>query len=317
MRTLRAVCLKRPAARLGATQPTLGFGVGIFGKAALTAVGTKVVSDAGLLGPCLLGENRMHRDVDRVAELRARVVPLAGASRPAEAHVPKVTTFGQAAALMALRLDDSRAGQSNSRIWRWVATNPKASFAEAQAALPSENRSQLEQERRYCLRCLKILGDLAPASEEGLISASERAEQAGEFEVVSEIDARERTLTNIVRRRGQPKFRKALLNAYKGMCAVTGCAVPEVLEAAHVRWYAGEHTNVVTNGLLLRSDVHALFDLGKISIDPTTLLIQVSPTLKGTEYEYLDGKRLRNPSPQALCPTPASLEWHYQNIRSW
>ena len=260
----------------------------------------------------------MHDDVDVIAELRARVVALAGGSRPAQSHVPRGTTIEQAAALMAFRLDDSRSGQSNAQIWRWVVANPHASLDEARAALPSENRSQLEQERRCCLRCLRALGPgLDSSSDRDLVVAAQRAEQAGEFDALSDIDARERVLANLVRRRGQPKFRKELLSAYEGRCAMTGCSVLEVLEAAHLRWYAGEHTNVVTNGLLLRSDIHALFDVGKISIDPETLTIQVSPTLEGTEYESLDGKPLRYPSSRSQHPALTSLVWHRKTIRSW
>ena len=81
------------------------------------------------------------------------------------------------------------------------------------------------------------------------------------------MDGRERAIGAIVRRRGQPAFRRALLEAYHERCAVTGCDAPEALEAAHVVPYRGVATNHPANGLLLRADLHALFDLGLIAVD--------------------------------------------------
>lgn len=80
--------------------------------------------------------------------------------------------------------------------------------------------------------------------------------------IISEEDARQRELRAVFLRRGQEKFRKDLINAYKSRCAVTGCNIVEILEAAHIIPYRGEHTNRCNNGLLLRADIHTLFDLG-------------------------------------------------------
>ncbi|MBB5371960.1 HNH endonuclease [Acidocella aromatica] len=70
----------------------------------------------------------------------------------------------------------------------------------------------------------------------------------------------------IVLRRGQSSFRKKLMIAYESRCAITGCTIPEVLEAAHISPYMGDKTNHVTNGLLLRADIHTLFDCGLIEV---------------------------------------------------
>jgi len=67
---------------------------------------------------------------------------------------------------------------------------------------------------------------------------------------------RRRRLAAITERRGQPAFRRKILLAYEGRCAFTGCDVEEVLEAAHIYPYQGDATDVISNGLLLRSDVH-------------------------------------------------------------
>ena len=74
-------------------------------------------------------------------------------------------------------------------------------------------------------------------------------------------DLRTRAHREITVRRGQKKFRKALFAAYRNRCAVTGSSVYFVLEAAHIDRYFGDHSNHVTNGLLLRADLHTLFDL--------------------------------------------------------
>lgn len=73
-------------------------------------------------------------------------------------------------------------------------------------------------------------------------------------------DSRRRILREIVMRQGQPAFRSGLLTAYEGQCALTGCTVVEVLEAAHITPYLGPETNHITNGLLLRSDLYTLWD---------------------------------------------------------
>ena len=80
-------------------------------------------------------------------------------------------------------------------------------------------------------------------------------------------DGRKKIERMVTLRQGQPAFRKALLDAYERRCAVTGCPIDDVLEAAHISPYLGEHTNHVTNGLLLRADIHTLFDRGLIKVD--------------------------------------------------
>lgn len=123
-------------------------------------------------------------------------------------------------------------------------------------------------------------------------------------------------MASIVRRQGQPAFRKALLEAYDGKCAITGCDVLAILEAAHVHPYMGEHTNVVSNGLLLRTDIHTLVDLWLIAIDPETLTVLVSPALDGTEYAGLRGMPLRATTNPNSRVSSDALAWH-RNACDW
>lgn len=154
---------------------------------------------------------------------------------------------------------------------------------------------------------------LAPAPTASEVAAgvdevvSAAAADDGEFDPADIVDARERVLAAITRRRGQPAFRTVLLKAYEGRCAITGCNVTEVLEAAHIHPYLGPETNHVTNGILMRADIHTLFDLNLIAIEPHTLTVCIAPGLRGGDYESLHGVSLRLPPSSALHPSAPAL----------
>jgi len=132
----------------------------------------------------------------------------------------------------------------------------------------------------------------------------------GAFSPLEAVDDRKRELRNIVRRQGQPAFRKALMDVYNGRCAISGCDVPDVLEAAHIYPYRGEHTNDPTNGLLLRADLHTLFDLYLIAVDPATMTIAISPSLLPTAYGRMDAQPLIQSMHPPFRPSAESLKWH-------
>jgi hypothetical protein len=123
-------------------------------------------------------------------------------------------------------------------------------------------------------------------------------------------DARRRVMGALVQREGQPKFRRSLLDEYSGECVITGCNVEALLEAAHIVPYRGVHTNDVTNGLLLRADLHKLFDLHMFRIDPRTHTVHLCDDLKASEYGCYEGRRLRPPKSQENMPAEASLRHH-------
>lgn len=122
---------------------------------------------------------------------------------------------------------------------------------------------------------------------------------------------RRRVLAEITARQGQPVFRQRLLAAYGGRCAISGCPVPEVLQAAHIDPYDGPASNIMPNGLLLRGDLHNLFDSGLLWID-RNLRVRVAPELGDTEYGSLDGRPLRAPDRAENGPDPAALRRHRQ-----
>lgn len=123
-------------------------------------------------------------------------------------------------------------------------------------------------------------------------------------------DQRDRVLASVVQRQGQREFRRALLEAYGEKCAITDCAVVDVLEAAHIYRYMGRETNVASNGLLLRADVHTLFDLRLISIDTSAMRVCVAPALAESEYWALSGKPFVGPSAAGFQVDQGQLARH-------
>lgn len=88
-------------------------------------------------------------------------------------------------------------------------------------------------------------------------------------------------------RRGQPKFRRMLLENYNNTCIITGCQIPQLLEAAHILPYRENPDYSLRNGLLLRADIHTLLDLNMLGIDPETKKLKLGQKLLGSE-EYRD-----------------------------
>lgn len=118
-------------------------------------------------------------------------------------------------------------------------------------------------------------------------------------------DERARVYQSIIQRRGQKKFRDAVREMYGDKCVITGCEILDVLEAAHINPYKGVKDNHPSNGLLLRADIHTLFDLDLIGIEPNEFKVYFSQALKKSEYIELEGKRLilkegQFPSKEAL-----------------
>jgi putative restriction endonuclease len=146
-----------------------------------------------------------------------------------------------------------------------------------------------------------------------VLEAMARAEVDQETATQSEAldddyDARLRIYRQIVSRQGQAGFRAALLEAYGGRCAVTGFDAAPALEGAHLRPYRGPGSNHVTNGLLLRADIHTLFDLGLLAPDPATRIIAVSKLLAGTQYAALSGYQLAEPTQPWQRPNQEALQ---------
>lgn len=111
-------------------------------------------------------------------------------------------------------------------------------------------------------------------------------------------------------RPGQAQFRDALMERYKGRCVISKCAIPEALEAAHVMPHTGDPKwDHPDNGMMLRRDLHALFDAMLWSIDPTNNRVQVAENLKTTSYRKLDGRAVD------ARVAPELLEVHFRQFK--
>lgn len=120
-------------------------------------------------------------------------------------------------------------------------------------------------------------------------------------------------------RLGQGTFRALVTSVYKRRCAVTGENILPVLEAAHIQPFAQNGPHKISNGMLLRSDFHKLFDLGYITVTKD-LKVEVSRKIhqewfNGKAYYRLHGESLHVvPDDPSLRPGPSFLEWHNQHV---
>ena len=116
-----------------------------------------------------------------------------------------------------------------------------------------------------------------------------------------------RVWAQIVRRQGQGQFRKQLLEAYEGKCCITATSEESVLDAAHITAYDGPSTNNVTNGLLLRTDLHALFDLNLLGIEPESYRVHIHNSIKDPYYKSLEMVRIRIPILESDIPSFSNM----------
>jgi hypothetical protein len=133
------------------------------------------------------------------------------------------------------------------------------------------------------------------------------------FDATSAQDDRKTVVREVVQRQGQPAFRQVLMAAYEGSCAFSRYDAPDALEAAHIRPYKGPQTNHPQNGLLLRADLHDLFDLGLVAVDVNSMKLLLADHLSGTKYEPLDGTRMFIPKRVELQPSAEALARHREH----
>lgn len=126
-------------------------------------------------------------------------------------------------------------------------------------------------------------------------------------------DERTRQVREVVARQGQDKWRSDLFVVYGGVCAVTGWDVPQALEAAHIYPYLGTVTNTVSNGLLLRRDVHSLFDAGLLTISSGGV-VRISSSLHATMAWQLSDLLAQVPPEQKGGASRRLLAWHEREV---
>ena len=118
-------------------------------------------------------------------------------------------------------------------------------------------------------------------------------------------------------RLGQQSFKAVVLDSYHRRCAISGTHIPPVLQAAHIRpvTEGGEHR--LDNGLLLRSDIHTLFDRGYLGVDTQHRLL-VGPVCGRTSATASSSTRRPGGSSTYRNAGPTGrrefLEWHYDEV---
>jgi len=148
---------------------------------------------------------------------------------------------------------------------------------------------------------------------EAVVSRMNRTSVSGMSEQAERFGA-----PQIIRPRlGQGAFRVLVTDIYQRRCAVTGERTLPALEASHIQPYSEGGSHEASNGLLLRSDIHSLFDAGYVTVTPDRCF-EVSRRIKeefenGRDYYALHGQPVTVPSDPAVRPEPSALRWHNEH----
>lgn len=119
-------------------------------------------------------------------------------------------------------------------------------------------------------------------------------------------------------RLGQGAFRVVVTDDYRRRCAITGEKTLPALDAAHIRPYSEGGEHAPSNGILLRRDIHSLFDAGYVTVSPD-LRFEVSNRIReefenGRHYYALHGQALSLPEARAHRPELDALRWHNEHV---
>jgi putative restriction endonuclease len=119
-------------------------------------------------------------------------------------------------------------------------------------------------------------------------------------------------------RLGQGSFRVMVTDAYGRRCAASGERTLPVLEAAHIKPFSAQGEHRIDNGLLLRSDLHTLYDRGYVTVTPE-YRIEVSRRIReefenGRDYYALHGRSISLPERAEDRPNPSLLDWHASSV---
>jgi len=173
--------------------------------------------------------------------------------------------------------------------------------------IPSDWKSSIQQGRRYDL-----------AIEPGLSLWRQLQVTMPFASAVREERARYGQPIITLPRLGQGSFRILVTDAYDRRCAVTNERTLPALDAAHIKPYSESGQHVIRNGILMRRDLHALFDKGYVTVTPS-MKVEVSRRIKeeyenGRDYYRLQGNTIRVPFNPSNRPSREYLEWHNLNI---
>jgi putative restriction endonuclease len=119
-------------------------------------------------------------------------------------------------------------------------------------------------------------------------------------------------------RLGQGAFRFLVTDNYRRRCAISGERTLPALDAAHIRPFAKGGPHEVANGILMRRDIHSLFDLGYVTITPD-MKFEVSKKIReeyenGRYYYSLHGTEITRPENPSRWPDQSALVWHNETL---
>ena len=128
------------------------------------------------------------------------------------------------------------------------------------------------------------------------------------------------TPTLVAPRLGQGSFRALVTDVYRYRCAISSERTLPVLQAAHIRPYADGGQHELSNGLLLRSDLHALFDQHYLTIEPNNKTLIVSRRIReqfenGRDYYATNNLILAQPADALALPSLANLAYHFERFK--
>lgn len=120
-----------------------------------------------------------------------------------------------------------------------------------------------------------------------------------------------------LQRERQKQFSNDVRAAYDGHCAISNVSERAALQAAHVDNYRGRKSQIVQNGILLRADLHLLYDSHLLGIKPNSHEIVLAESVREKGYEELLNRRdhIQLPKDRKLWPDEALLDIHYQSFK--
>lgn len=117
-------------------------------------------------------------------------------------------------------------------------------------------------------------------------------------------------------RQHQTRFRDMLLQIYENTCCISLCNIPDALEAAHIIFSSDENSFDPRNGLLLRADLHRLFDKSMFGIDPRSRKIRLNEILANNpQYSHFNNKKIREAQPKDLGPAEEALTKRWKQFK--
>lgn len=131
-----------------------------------------------------------------------------------------------------------------------------------------------------------------------------------ELDFLYKVEEDKRTYSLKVNRQHQSSFRQRLIEAYGGKCMISGCTELSTLDACHIVPAGPKETYLTRNGLLMRTDLHRLFDEGLLSINPHTALVETKSN--SLDYQKFNNRRVFFPIDEEDGPDPLSLMNHYE-----